>query len=49
MTSEGGLSVSTEVAPFGASRRLALGVKGAEHGVEDDLEIKYLRLGDTDS
>lgn len=37
--------VSTEVAPFGGVKQSGLGREGAQHGIDEYLEMKYLCLG----
>jgi succinate-semialdehyde dehydrogenase/glutarate-semialdehyde dehydrogenase len=37
---------STPEVPFGGVKRSGLGREGPRHGIDDDVEIKYLALGD---
>ena len=34
--------VPTEIAPFGGIKQSGLGHEGSRHGIEDDLELKYV-------
>ena len=36
--------ISTELAPFGGVKQSGLGREGSHHGIEDYLEMKYVRL-----
>jgi len=40
--------ISNEVAPFGGIKQSGLGREGSKYGIEDFLEIKYVRLGGLD-
>jgi acyl-CoA reductase-like NAD-dependent aldehyde dehydrogenase len=37
---------STPEVPFGGVKQSGLGREGSRHGIDDDVEIKYLALGD---
>jgi len=41
--------ISTEMAPFGGVKASGLGREGSKYGIEDCLEIKYVRLGGIDA
>jgi succinate-semialdehyde dehydrogenase / glutarate-semialdehyde dehydrogenase len=38
-------AISNEVAPFGGVKQSGLGRKGSKDGIDEYLEIKYLRVG----
>ncbi len=40
--------ISTEIAPLGGMKKSGIGREGLKHGIEDYLEIKYLRMGGID-
>ena len=37
--------ISTEVAPFGGMKESGIGREGGKYGIDEFLEIKYLRMG----
>jgi succinate-semialdehyde dehydrogenase/glutarate-semialdehyde dehydrogenase len=40
--------ISTEVAPFGGVKESGIGREGSKYGVDDFVEIKYVRMGGID-
>jgi acyl-CoA reductase-like NAD-dependent aldehyde dehydrogenase len=40
--------ISNEVAPFGGAKQSGLGREGSHYGIEEFVEIKYLRFGGLD-
>ena len=40
--------ISTEVAPFGGIKESGLGREGSRYGIDDFVELKYVRLGGID-
>ena len=41
--------LSTEVAPFGSVKESGVGREGSRHGIDEDIEIKYITLADINS
>ncbi len=41
--------ISTEVAPFGGVKESGIGREGSKYGIDEFVEIKYLRLGGLDA
>ena len=41
--------LGTDVAPFGGVKQSGLGREGSRHGIEEYLELKYLRVGGLDA
>jgi succinate-semialdehyde dehydrogenase/glutarate-semialdehyde dehydrogenase len=40
--------ISNEVAPFGGVKESGIGREGSKYGIDDFVEIKYVRMGGID-
>ena len=40
--------ISTEVAPFGGIKESGIGREGSKYGIDDFIELKYVRIGEID-
>ena len=38
--------ISTEVAPFGGIKESGIGREGSKYGIDDFIELKYVRIGE---